>query len=86
MDINNFLFKDSLKVARSTHHVQDGGVTANDEGQAAEAGDTVGHPHGQLLVEVLGAALLTKNQRVRLEMYPYRSLQISFQIASRYRH
>lgn len=39
--------------------MQDGGVAANDEGQAAEALDTVGDPYRQLLVQVLGTTLQT---------------------------
>ena len=42
-----------------THHLQDGGVAANDEGKAAEALDTVGNAHRQLLVQVLGTTLQT---------------------------
>lgn len=39
--------------------MQDGGVAANDEGKAAEALDTVGNAHRQLLVQVLGTTLQT---------------------------
>ena len=45
--------------------MQDGGVAANDEGQAAEALDTVSNPYRQLLVQVLGTALQTQDDRVR---------------------
>lgn len=37
--------------------MQYGGVAANDEGEAAEALDAVGDPHGQLLLQVTGAFL-----------------------------
>lgn len=40
-----------------SYHLQNGGVAADDEGQAAEALDAMGDSHGQLLVQVLGAAL-----------------------------
>lgn len=40
-----------------THHVEDGGVAADDEGEAAEALDAVGDAHRQLLLEVAGALL-----------------------------
>lgn len=55
--------------------MQDGGVAANDEGKAAEALDTVGNAHRQLLVQVLGTALQTQDERVRHIHNVYNTVQ-----------
>lgn len=47
----------SPKAPHRPHHLQDGGVAAHDERQAAEAFDAVGDPHRKLLVEVFATAL-----------------------------
>lgn len=44
-------------ITKHPHHLQDGGVAADDERQTAETFDAMSDPHWKLLVEVFGTAL-----------------------------
>lgn len=45
------------EVLLNTYHLQDGGVTSDNEGQAAETFNTVSDAHRQFFMEVSCAAL-----------------------------
>lgn len=44
-------------ITKYPHHLQDGGVAADDERQTAETFDAMSDSHWKLLVEVFGTAL-----------------------------